>query len=98
MPENTQLRTLILQMFQQTADGLTAACWAPTGEIETGGETAERFQARMELSVKRLACITNIMQRGMAMPDELTSSLWKDHEAEREYQERRHTVDEQELG
>jgi hypothetical protein len=85
---DAQLHTLILQLLQQTTDGLAAARWAPIGEIETGGETAERFEARMELSIKRIRCIQDIMQRGMATPNELTSALWKDHEAEREYHER----------
>src|SRR2546422_6636390 len=48
-----QLQTLILQLLQQTADGLAAAVWAPIGEIET----AERFQSRMDLSVQRLTVI-----------------------------------------
>ena len=94
---DAQLQTLVLQLLQQTADGLAAAIWAPIGEIETGGETAERFQARMDLSVQRLAVIRGIMQRGMVTPEELTAPLWQDHEAEREYQERPHTQAEREL-
>ena len=85
---DAQLQTLILQLLQQTADGLAAAVWAPIGEIETGGERADRFQARMDLSVQRLTVIRDIMQRGVATPEELTAPLWRDHEAEREYQER----------
>lgn len=76
------MQTLILQLLQQTADGLAAAISAPQGE------SAERFRARMELSVKRLICIADIMRRGMATPDELASALWDDREDEREYQER----------
>jgi hypothetical protein len=82
---DAQLQALILQMLQQTADGLAAARWAPIGEIETGGETAERFQARMELSVKRLRAIKAVVQ-GVASPDQLMA-LWEDHEDEREYQQ-----------
>ena len=95
---DAQLHTLVLQLLQQTSDGLAAAIWAPIGEIETGGETAERFQSRMDLSVERLTVIRDILQRGTATPDELTSSLWQDQEAEREYQERSHTQVERELG
>jgi len=84
---DAQLHTLILQMLQQTADGLASAVQAPIGEIETGGETAERFQTRMELSIKRIRCIQDIMQQRVVSPDQLTV-LWNDVDDEREYHER----------
>jgi hypothetical protein len=82
---DAQLHTLILQMLRQTADGLTAAIRAPIGEIETGGETAERFQDRMELTIKRLGCIRDIVQQGYPSPDQLTS-LWQASDDEQEFQ------------
>jgi hypothetical protein len=89
---DAQMQTLILQLLQQTADGMVAAVHAPQGE------STEHLQARMELSVKRLACIADIMQRGMATPDELASTLWEDREDERSYQERdQHTMGVQQL-
>lgn len=82
-----QLHTLILQMLQQSADGLVAAIKSPIGEIETGAETADRFEDRMELTVKRIGCIRDIVRQGFASPDQVTV-LWNDVDDEREYYEK----------
>ena len=58
-----QLQTLLLQMIRQTAAGLAAAIQSPAGASETGGETAARLQARMELSIHRLRHIQDILAR-----------------------------------
>ncbi len=87
-----QLQTLLVQMLRQTSDGLAAAIQSPEGAIETGGETAERFQARMELSIHRLRHIQDILTlHGVSSPVRLTDRCWNDQPDEREYQQRLRT-------
>ena len=89
---DAQLQTLVLQMLRQTADGLAAAIRDPEGAIETGSETAARFEARMELSMMRLQRITDILAfQGAASPDQLTDRCWNDQPDEREYQQQLRT-------
>ena len=91
-----QLQTLLLQMIQQTAAGLAAAIQSPEGAIETGGETAERFQARMELSIHRLRHIQDILAlQGVSSPDQLTDRCWDDQPDEQKYQQRLRTPTEE---
>ncbi len=84
---DAQVQTLVLQLLLQTADGLTSALEAPIGKMETGEESATRFQVRMDLSIERLRCIIDIVQRGVASPEQLRR-LWDDREDEWDYQQR----------
>jgi len=92
--ENENLRFL-LSALRRTEDGLRSSVDASIGKIETGEETAERFQRRMVLTAERVWKIRNILETGKVDPQEWVSRLW-DKDVEEEYEEDNDDDDEKE--
>src|SRR5260370_26330344 len=51
----------ILGMLQHAVDGLEGAIDASVGKIETGAETRDRYEARMNTTIERIRQVKNIL-------------------------------------